>query len=178
MSAADIKGVTRRRFAIPIGVGICGCVAALGLWLADEASDPGGSLVIGPEHACPSRAAAAWSAGGGANGNKWAVVTNLASCDVAGERVAEVAGKGIIELADVTGFRCTAEAMRGGQTLAGICYASETPAGYIAWGADVPPYNRPGPCDRCIGVPGEQLSSAAAEDLLPVGATPGTDGGQ
>jgi hypothetical protein len=124
------------------------------------------SAAIGAEHACEPVPAAPWSVGGKSD-RTWAITTNLASCDDVRQRVSGLAGKGLVEISREPNLRCTAAAIVEGRVLSGICYAAgSTSPGFFAWGADVPPYDRPAPCKVCSGVPGE-ISVPAGKSSVP-----------
>ena len=178
MSAASRPALPAgpRRADLPlIAVIVCAAIAAgvigssLVIHVAGQSAQ---TVVAGPQQTCDPQDAAPWYAAG-KSGTRWAVVTNLLPCEQADALVAKVAGLGVVALGNVSEFRCTARAMDGANVLAGICYAADAPDGYVAWGADTPPYSDPGPCDRCSGIPGEHLDLPAG-GIRPGGSTADT----
>jgi hypothetical protein len=156
MAPSDIDNGSLRRFALPAGGSVCAAAIFAAIWFSvpDFVLHATTSAAVGAELECAPLTAVPWSASG-TSGDAWTIATNLASCDEVDRFVRGLLGKSIVDLPEVAGFRCTTGATKDGQVLTGICYAIDPPSGYFSWGANIAPYDHPGPCDRCTGVPGE-----------------------
>jgi hypothetical protein len=171
-SMGRLRYRTARRYAVAIAsvMLVAGIVAGTADWYRLRYPFVlGFPAVSGLAHACEPVTAASWSVDG-KSGRTWAVSTNLHPCDAVRRKVSQLAGKGLVAIAQEPELRCTAAAIVDGEVLSGICYTpgSHSATDFFAWGATVSPYDRLAPCQTCSGVPGELV--APGSGVVPVTA--------